>query len=225
MLRVFSSSVFATLAVSALLLTGCEEQGLDAPSACDDDPCDVNATCSDLGAGEYDCTCNEGFAGDGETCSSDGDGDGVADDVDNCPEDANPDQVDEDDNGVGDDCEEEADPVVIPLSDITTTAQFYTWETTINPSTTVHYFAVLGSDGDPHVAFDACDVCFADKMGYSQVDEEMQCNKCGNLYAINGIGTENTGTGCWPGYLSITITETDVIIQPDDLNGGDWYWQ
>ena len=29
--------------------------------------CDANATCSNTTAG-YDCTCNEGFAGDGETC-------------------------------------------------------------------------------------------------------------------------------------------------------------
>lgn len=225
MMRFSSVWMVASLAASVLLLTGCEEQGLDAPSVCDDNPCDVNATCTDLEAGDYECACVDGFAGDGETCSTDGDGDGVADDVDNCPEDANPDQVDENENGVGDDCEEAADEVVIPLSDLSNTAQFYTWETTINPSTTVSYFAVIGTDGDPHVAFDACDVCFAAKLGYTQIGQEMSCNNCGLLFEINGIGTENTGTGCWPGYLPFEVTETDVIIQGDDLNDGDWYWQ
>lgn len=221
-----SSLLFAALLFLPLIAAfGCEEQGIDAPAACEDDPCDVNATCADLEGGQYECTCNDGFAGDGELCSPDGDGDGVADDVDNCPEDANPDQIDEDDNGIGDDCEEDADAVQIPLSDLSNTAQFYTWETTVNPSTTVQYFAVIGTDGDPHVAFDACDVCFAAKLGYSQVDQNMKCNNCGNEYPINGIGTENTGTGCWPGHLPITVTETHVVIQADDLNAGAWYFQ
>lgn len=30
--------------------------------------CDVNANCSDT-LGSYQCTCNDGYTGDGETCS------------------------------------------------------------------------------------------------------------------------------------------------------------
>ena len=224
MKRVRSRSFLVVLAVS-FAAVGCEEQGLDTPEACADDPCDVNATCADLADGDFSCTCNEGFAGDGLVCCPDGDGDGVCDDDDNCPEEANPDQADADDNGVGDACQVDADAVVIPLADLSTTAEFYEWDTTVAPTVTVSFFAVLDGDGDPHVAFDACDVCFAAKLGYAQVGENMKCNNCGNEYPIDGIGTENTGTGCWPGYLPFEVIATDVVIQPDDLNGGAWYFE
>ena len=31
--------------------------------------CDENASCTDSGAGSYACTCNEGYTGNGKTCS------------------------------------------------------------------------------------------------------------------------------------------------------------
>ena len=36
---------------------------------CLDDPCDLNATCTNTDGG-YMCECNTGFTGDGETCIS-----------------------------------------------------------------------------------------------------------------------------------------------------------
>ena len=33
------------------------------------DDCDELATCTDIGHGSYECTCNEGYTGDGKTCS------------------------------------------------------------------------------------------------------------------------------------------------------------
>jgi DNA-binding beta-propeller fold protein YncE len=44
--------------------------------------------------------------GIGDACDDDFDNDGVENTADNCPEDANPDQADENDNGIGDICEQ-----------------------------------------------------------------------------------------------------------------------
>jgi uncharacterized membrane protein len=107
----------------------------------------------------------------------------------------------------------------IPLSDVGNNALFYSYNA---DGVEVRYFAVMGSDGDVHVAFDACDVCYHAKKGYRQNGEVMHCINCGLEYPINSLGTENTAGGCWPSYLPIRINENDVIIQKSDLEQKKW---
>lgn len=158
-------------------------------------------------------------ATDGETAGcADADGDSLCDEADNCPDAANPDQADYNADGVGDSC----DQILIPLAELSQDANFYEYE---SPDIIIAYFAVLDADGQPHVAFDACDVCYPSHKGYRQEGEEMVCNNCGNRFEIDGIGTENTAGGCWPGFLPIEITATDVVLQPEDLEAGSWYFE
>ena len=112
--------------------------------------------------------------------------------------------------------------IVIPMAVLSTTAKFFThqWH-----NVTIKYFGVLDADGGVHMAFDACDVCYGAKKGYSQQGDLMVCNNCGNKFAITGIGTENKGGGCWPGFLEVTLTETDEIIDPAVLEAGSWYFE
>ena len=35
---------------------------------CSDNPCDTNAACKNSD-GSYECTCNDGWTGDGDTCA------------------------------------------------------------------------------------------------------------------------------------------------------------
>jgi uncharacterized membrane protein len=104
--------------------------------------------------------------------------------------------------------------VKISLSEINTNAKFYTYDA---DGVTVKYFAIRGSDGDVRVAFDACDVCYNAKKGYTQAGNDMQCINCGNRYSIDGLGTENLGGGCWPSYLPIEVNGDYVHIKISDL--------
>ena len=104
--------------------------------------------------------------------------------------------------------------VRIPISDVSTTAKFYSYDSS---GVTIRYFAVKDKQGTVHVAFDACDVCFEAKKGYKQNGQEMQCLNCGKQFAINSIGTENTAGGCWPSYLAMKIDGSDVVIKIADL--------
>jgi uncharacterized membrane protein len=104
--------------------------------------------------------------------------------------------------------------VRIPLSDIDTTASFYSYD---SDGVTVRYFAVKDAQGAVHVAFDACDVCYEAKKGYKQVGVQMQCLNCGKQFAITSIGTENTAGGCWPSYLDMKIDGNDMVIKIADL--------
>ncbi len=104
--------------------------------------------------------------------------------------------------------------VRIPISDISTTAKFYSYESS---GISVRYFAVKDIQGTVHVAFDACDVCYEAKKGYKQDGDVMQCLNCGKTFSITSIGTENTAGGCWPSYLPMNIDGNDVVIKIADL--------
>jgi len=108
-----------------------------------------------------------------------------------------------------------ATEISIPVSDVTTSAKFYSY---VSSGVTVRYFLVKGSDGQIHIAADACDVCYAQKKGYQQVGEEMKCNNCGQKFAVNSIGTSNTAGGCWPSYIPLRIDGGNIIIKNTDLD-------
>ncbi len=113
--------------------------------------------------------------------------------------------------------------IIIPVSEITTSAKYY--KNTID-GVTVKYFVIEGSDGQIHTAFDACDVCYHEKRGYSQDELNMVCNNCGNQYPTNGIGSENSAGGaCWPGYLRTSIEDGNLIIERSELVNGKYYFE
>ncbi len=106
----------------------------------------------------------------------------------------------------------------IPLSDLSSTAQYYEYPV---GSVTVRFFAVTAADGSIKTAFDACDVCGSQKKGYRQEGDQMVCNNCGNRYPIAGLGTQNTrGGGCWPGYLPNEVQGDQLVFKVSDLEAG-----
>jgi len=106
----------------------------------------------------------------------------------------------------------------IPVDTVGPQAKFFEYESN---GTTVRFFAVKASDGTIKTAFDACDVCFGSKKGYSQQGSNMVCNNCGNKYPIDGLGTENRNPGgCWPSYLPNKVVGNSVVIEKADLDAG-----
>jgi len=83
----------------------------------------------------------------------------------------------------------------------------------------VGFFVVKGNDGAIHTAFDACDVCFREKKGYSQDGDFMVCRNCNKKFPISRIGA-TSGTGCNPSHLGHTEDGRNVIIKVADLQAG-----
>ncbi|MBI5001734.1 MAG: DUF2318 domain-containing protein [Euryarchaeota archaeon] len=106
--------------------------------------------------------------------------------------------------------------VTIPLGDVTMNVKFYTYDSS---GVNVRFFAAKGSDGNAHVATDACDVCYGQKKGYRQTGNVLTCNNCGKTFAINSVGTENTAGGCWPSYIPVRIENGNVLVRKADLDG------
>ena len=106
--------------------------------------------------------------------------------------------------------------VSIPMLDISDQVKFYEYN---DNGIIIKYFAVLGSDGEPRTAFDACDVCRGYK-GYQQIGSDIECRKCSRVFSIDGLGTKNKGYGCWPSYLPHEIKGNEVIIKTSDIESG-----
>jgi len=106
--------------------------------------------------------------------------------------------------------------VTIPLSDLSNTVKFYSLD---DNGVNINYFLVLGSDGKPRVAFDACDICGGYK-GYQQSGNDITCRNCGKVFSIDGLGTKNKGYGCWPSYLYHKIEGDNVLIGISDIKAG-----
>jgi uncharacterized membrane protein len=89
--------------------------------------------------------------------------------------------------------------------------------------TSVKYFVVEDAKGDVRAAFDACDVCYPAKKGYTQEGDVVVCNNCGRRFAIASIGTV-TG-GCNPAPVEAKVKDGQVVITASALAEGARYFQ
>jgi len=117
----------------------------------------------------------------------------------------------------------EGNEIKILASEITDEATFYSYAT--DEGVDIGYFAVRNLDGEVRVAFDACDVCYNAKKGYRQNGDVMHCINCGLEFAISGLGTLNSGGGCWPSNLPMKIDGDYIIIETSDLEDKRFMFQ
>lgn len=102
----------------------------------------------------------------------------------------------------------------IPVSEFTDEAKYYRYD---DDGVELRFFGVRGSDEDEHIAYDACDVCYDAKKGYTQNGEVMTCNNCGQEFEINSLGTDNDDGGCWPSHLNLTKENDEIVVKIEDL--------
>ncbi|XXJ21313.1 Fe-S-containing protein [Desulfovibrio caledoniensis] len=110
--------------------------------------------------------------------------------------------------------------VTIPVSDVADgNAHFYTYDA---GGKDVKFFVMKSRDGIIRAAFDACDVCYGEKKGYSQDGDFMVCNNCGQRFHSSRIN-EVKG-GCNPSPLARAYDEQNVTIKTADLVAGVGYF-
>ncbi len=111
--------------------------------------------------------------------------------------------------------------VTIALADVSDgKAHFFSYDA---GGTQVKYFVLKSPDGKVRAAFDACDVCYAQKKGYRQEGDEMVCNNCGRRFPSTKIN-EVEG-GCNPSPVNRTIKGETLVLKTADLQAGVQYFQ
>lgn len=87
---------------------------------------------------------------------------------------------------------------------------------------TVKFFVVKSPDGKIRAAFDACDVCYHAKKGYTQDGEFMICNNCGRRFHSDRINVIEGG--CNPAPLKRLERDGNLVIKVEDVVKGAMYF-
>ncbi len=98
-------------------------------------------------------------------------------------------------------------------------AHYYTYMEADRP---VELFVLRSSDGVIRSAFNACDVCYEAKKGYTQAGDVMVCNNCGSRFRSDQINVVRGG--CNPSPLSAQVEGDELVIQATDLATGVQYF-
>lgn len=108
------------------------------------------------------------------------------------------------------------DEVRIPVKDIDDgNAHYYVYE---SGGAEIKFFVIKSSDGVVRAAFDACDVCFPAKKGYTQDGEFMICNNCGRKFHSSQINVVEGG--CNPAPLHREMVGENLVIKLEDILPG-----
>lgn len=103
----------------------------------------------------------------------------------------------------------ESENLVIPVSEISETAQFY--PVTVD-GTKMEVVAVKAPDGTIRTAFNTCQVCNGSSKAYfKQSGNTLQCQNCGNKFPMNKVEVE--GGGCNP----VPIFDEDKTVTDESI--------
>ncbi|BDQ33948.1 DUF2318 domain-containing protein [Pseudodesulfovibrio portus] len=110
--------------------------------------------------------------------------------------------------------------VTIPVGDVSDgRAHYFSYD---HDGREVKFFLLKSSDGVIRAAFDACDVCFGEKKGYSQDGDFMICNNCGQRFHSARINVVKGG--CNPSPLDRAVEGNDVVLKARDIAAGSRYF-
>lgn len=110
--------------------------------------------------------------------------------------------------------------IVVPLNSINDgKAHYFIYK---DKGAEVKFFIVKSADGVIRAAFDACDVCFHSKKGYSQNGDFMICNNCGRRFHSNRINVVEGG--CNPAPLHRIERGESLVIKVSDVLTGARYF-
>jgi uncharacterized membrane protein len=99
-------------------------------------------------------------------------------------------------------------------------ARFYRYTTAAGRD--VRFFVMKSSDGVVRAAFDACDTCYRDRLGYHQQGDVMVCNKCGRTFRSVDINVLQGG--CNPAPLERTVVGDQVVLKAASIALGTTYF-
>lgn len=110
----------------------------------------------------------------------------------------------------------EGESLVIPNSDVSSTASFYKVKV---DDTEMELLAVKDSRGNIRTAFNTCQICYSSGRGYYvQSGNALVCQNCGNQFTVDHVEIESGGCNPWPIFPeNKTVTDKTIEISYDFL--------
>lgn len=98
-------------------------------------------------------------------------------------------------------------------------ARFYRYQGQSGP---IDFFLVQSHDGVVRAAFDSCDVCYRERLGYRQEGADMVCNNCDQHFRTDLVNVVKGG--CNPAPLARKKVGDEIVIRVADLQPGIRYF-
>ena len=86
----------------------------------------------------------------------------------------------------------------------------------------IEFFVLKSQDGIVRAAFNACDVCYDSRKGYTQDGDHMVCNNCGRRFPADQINVVHGG--CNPSPLTRVVEGDDLVIEVEEIVKGEDYF-
>lgn len=111
----------------------------------------------------------------------------------------------------------EGGSLVIPVSEVSTTARFYPVEV---DGTEMEIIAVEDSEGNIRTAFNTCQICYSSGRGYYVQDgDALVCQNCKNRFTVDQVEIESGGCNPWPIFPeNKTVTDEFISISYEYLH-------
>ncbi len=110
----------------------------------------------------------------------------------------------------------DADVVVIPAATLQQSkVHYYVFK---HQGRDIRFFLLKDTQGIVRAAFDACDVCYKSKKGYSPDGDYVICNNCGQAFHVSRINLVKGG--CNPEPLNRDYDHQEVRITVRDILAG-----
>ena len=111
--------------------------------------------------------------------------------------------------------------VQVALADVSDgAAHYFTYKDSKGKD--INFFVLKSSDGIYRAAFDACDVCYREKLGYRQESDDMVCNNCGQKFP--SVKVNVIKGGCNPAPIERSVSGKHLVLKATDLEGGRKYF-
>jgi uncharacterized membrane protein len=100
--------------------------------------------------------------------------------------------------------------LIIPLSELSPTTQFYPVEI---EGTRMEVLAVQAADGTYRTAFNTCQVCYGSGRGYyKQNGNVLVCQNCGNRFRMNQVEIQSGGCNPVPIFPQNKTVDSEKIV-------------
>ncbi|MFC1790435.1 Fe-S-containing protein [Patescibacteria group bacterium] len=76
----------------------------------------------------------------------------------------------------------------------------------------LYFFIIKASDGTYRAAANACEVCFGDRKGFSQVGDQIRCETCRTMYERDQIALQRGGCNPRPISKDVPVVDGQLVL-------------
>lgn len=113
------------------------------------------------------------------------------------------------------DADDRPTTIEVALSDLAPDGRVQFFEFSPDGDSLIRFMAAVRSDGKVVSALDTCEACYRQNRGFSPIDGNIACRKCGRVFVIDEIGFNDSD--CRPILVPHKVNNGSIVLNTRDL--------